>query len=64
MVFPIGGGNIANYIPPGPPAGGQGTKPGSSKDDTARKITNPPRQSEIPPLKYPKRSWKFYSRSN
>ena len=47
---PIGGGNIANYIPP---AGGQGTKPGSSKDDTARKITNPPRQSE-PPLKYPK----------
>ena len=49
---PIGGGNIANYIPPGPPAGGQGTKPGSSKDDTARKITNPPRQSE-PPLKYP-----------
>ena len=50
---PIGGGNIANYIPPGPPAGGQGTKPGSSKDDTARKITNPPRQSE-PPLRYPK----------
>ena len=50
---PIGGGNIANYIPPGPPAGGQGTKPGSSKDDTARKITNPPRQSE-PPLTYPK----------
>ena len=47
---PIGGGNIANYIPP---AGGQGTKPGSSKDDTARKITNPPRQSELP-LKYPK----------
>ena len=35
------------------PQGGQGTKPGSSKDDTARKITNsPPRQSE-PPLKYP-----------
>ena len=47
---PIGGGNIANYIPP---AGGQGTKPGSSKDDTARKIINPPRQSE-PTLKYPK----------
>lgn len=46
---PIGGGNSANYVPP---AGGQGTKPGSSKDDTARKITNPPRQSE-PPLKYP-----------
>ena len=37
----------------GGPQGGQGTKPGSSKDDTARKITNsPPRQSE-PPLKYP-----------
>ena len=47
---PIGGGNSANYVPP---AGGQGTKPGSSKDDTARKITNPPRKSE-PPLKYPK----------
>ena len=37
----------------GGPQGGEGTKPGSSKDDTARKITNsPPRQSE-PPLKYP-----------
>ena len=46
---PIGGGNSANYVPP---AGGQGTKPGSSKDDTAQKITNPPRKSE-PPLKYP-----------
>ena len=48
---PIGGGNSANAL--NIPAGGQGTKPGSSKDDTARKITNPPRQSE-PPLKYPK----------
>ena len=47
---PIGGGNSANAL--NIPAGGQGTKPGSSKDDTARKITNPPRQSE-PPLKYP-----------
>lgn len=48
---PIGGGNSANAL--NIPAGGQGTKPGSSKDDTARKITNPPRQSE-PPLRYPK----------
>ena len=52
---PIGGGNSANYVPP---AGGQSTKPGSSKDDTARKITNPPRQSE-PPLKYPQGLGKF-----
>ena len=48
---PIGGGNSANAL--NIPAGGQGTTPGSSKDDTARKITNPPRKSE-PPLKYPK----------
>ena len=37
------------------PQGGKGTKPGSSKDDTAQKIANPPppsRQSE-PPLRYP-----------
>ena len=36
------------------PQGGKGSKPGSSKDDTAQKIANPPppRQSE-PPLRYP-----------
>ena len=36
------------------PQGGKGTKPGSSKDDTAQKIANPPpsRQSE-PLLRYP-----------
>lgn len=50
---PIGGGNIGNHIPPGNPAGGQGTNPGSSKDDTARKITNPPPRQSEPPLKYP-----------
>ena len=50
-------------IYPGPPAGGQGTKPGSSKDDTARKITNPPRQSE-PLLRYPKGLGNSTSRSD
>ena len=55
---PIGGGNSANALNI-PPAGGQGTKPGSSKDDTARKITNPPRQSE-PPLKYPEGLGNFF----
>lgn len=37
---PIGGGNSANAL--NIPAGGQGTTPGSSKDDTANKIINPP----------------------
>ena len=51
---PIGGGNSANAlnIPTGNPSGGQGTTPGSSKDDTANKIINPP--SRIPEqLRYP-----------
>ena len=49
---PIGGGNSANHVPP---AGGQGTKPGSSRDDTANKIANPPpkRREKQKPLRYP-----------
>ena len=38
---------------PPKPQGGQGTKPGSSKDDTARKIASPPPRQSEPPLKYP-----------
>ena len=52
---PTSGALIKGTEPPSNfPQGGKGTKPGSSKDDTAQKIANPPpsRQSE-PPLRYP-----------
>ena len=48
---PIGGGNSANAL--NIPAGGQGTTPGSSKDDTANKIINPP-DTTPEELRYPK----------
>ena len=41
------------------PQGGQGTKPGSSKDDTVRKITNPPPPRQSEPLKISTGSWKI-----
>ena len=50
---PTSGALIKGTEPPSNfPQGGKGTKPASSKDDTANKIINPPRKIE-PPLKYP-----------
>ena len=51
---PTSGALIKGTEPPGNyPQGGKGTKPGSSKDDTAQKIANPPARQSEPPLRYP-----------